>query len=73
MSFDVYHGTYAELFVVPAAFAVVVDPSVPDEHVAAFPNTYITAWQMLHRVARVRTGQTILMLGANGGVGSTLV
>ena len=33
----VYNGTYAELFLVPAAFAVVVDPSVPDEYVAAFP------------------------------------
>jgi NADPH:quinone reductase-like Zn-dependent oxidoreductase len=46
-SFAVYHGTYAELFLVPAQFAVTVDPSVPDEHVAAFPNAYITAWQML--------------------------
>jgi NADPH:quinone reductase-like Zn-dependent oxidoreductase len=33
----------------------------------------ITAWQMLHRKARVRRGQTVLVLGANGGVGSTLV
>ncbi|MEV4642191.1 medium chain dehydrogenase/reductase family protein [Actinoplanes sp. NPDC049548] len=33
----------------------------------------ITAWQMLHRHARVRAGQTVLVLGANGGVGSTLV
>ena len=33
----------------------------------------ITAWQMLHRVARVRPGATIVVLGANGGVGSTLV
>jgi NADPH:quinone reductase-like Zn-dependent oxidoreductase len=33
----------------------------------------ITAWQMLHRKARVRAGQTVLVLGANGGVGSTLV
>ncbi|QKV95370.1 zinc-binding dehydrogenase [Streptomyces sp. NA02950] len=33
----------------------------------------ITAWQMLHRVAKVRSGATILVLGANGGVGSTLV
>jgi NADPH:quinone reductase-like Zn-dependent oxidoreductase len=32
----------------------------------------ITAWQMLHRKARVRAGQTVLVLGANGGVGSTL-
>ena len=33
----------------------------------------ITAWQMLHRHARVRAGRTVLVLGANGGVGSTLV
>lgn len=33
----------------------------------------ITAWQLLHRKARVRAGQTILVHGANGGVGSTLV
>jgi NADPH:quinone reductase-like Zn-dependent oxidoreductase len=26
----------------------------------------ITAWQMLHRKARVRSGQTILVHGANG-------
>ncbi|MFI6848591.1 medium chain dehydrogenase/reductase family protein [Kitasatospora sp. NBC_00085] len=33
----------------------------------------ITAWQMLHRKARVRTGQTVLVHGAGGGVGSVLV
>ncbi|MEV1022146.1 medium chain dehydrogenase/reductase family protein [Streptomyces sp. NPDC050264] len=33
----------------------------------------ITAWQMLHRTAKARAGQTVVVLGANGGVGSTLV
>jgi len=33
----------------------------------------VTAWQMLHRKAKVSRGQTILVHGANGGVGSTLV
>src|SRR3954471_13431512 len=33
----------------------------------------IAAWQMLHRKARVRAGQTILVHGANGGVGTVLV
>jgi NADPH:quinone reductase-like Zn-dependent oxidoreductase len=33
----------------------------------------ITAWQMLHRVAKARPGMTVLVHGANGGVGSTLV
>jgi NADPH:quinone reductase-like Zn-dependent oxidoreductase len=50
---------------------------VPDGVSAADAETVvvngITAWQMLHRVARVRPGQTVLVLGANGGVGSTLV
>ena len=32
----------------------------------------ITAWQMLHRKAKVKAGQTILVLGANGGVGTIL-
>ena len=33
----------------------------------------VTAWQMLHRHARVRAGGTVLVLGANSGVGSILV
>jgi NADPH2:quinone reductase len=33
----------------------------------------ITAWQMLHRSARVRRGGTILVHGASGGVGTVLV
>ncbi|PNG96788.1 medium chain dehydrogenase/reductase family protein [Streptomyces malaysiensis] len=33
----------------------------------------ITAWQMLHRMAKVRPGMTVLVHGANGGVGTTLV
>ncbi|MDQ0775371.1 NADPH:quinone reductase-like Zn-dependent oxidoreductase [Streptomyces aurantiacus] len=50
---------------------------VPDEVDSAAAETVIvngiTAWQMLHRIAKVRTGGTIVVLGANGGVGSTLV
>ena len=33
----------------------------------------LTAWRMLHRAAKVRRGQTIVVLGASGGVGSVLV
>lgn len=33
----------------------------------------VTAWRMLHRTAKVRAGGTIVVLGAAGGVGSTLV
>jgi NADPH:quinone reductase-like Zn-dependent oxidoreductase len=33
----------------------------------------LTAYQMLHRNAKVRAGQTVLVLGASGGVGTILV
>ena len=33
----------------------------------------VTAWQMVHEVARVRPGQTVLVHGASGGVGTLLV
>jgi NADPH2:quinone reductase len=50
---------------------------VPDRVDAADAETVVvngvTAWQMLHRIARVRSGATIVVLGANGGVGTTLV
>jgi NADPH2:quinone reductase len=34
---------------------------------------YITAYQMLHRSAKVRPGQSVLIHGAAGGVGSALL
>ena len=67
--FDVYHGTYAELVLVPAQFAVRVDPSVPDEHVAAFPNAYITAWQMLVGKAGVGAADTVFVWAGTSGLG----
>ncbi|GII57136.1 NADPH:quinone reductase [Planotetraspora thailandica] len=50
---------------------------VPDGVDAAAAETVVvngvTAWRMLFRSARVRAGDTIVVLGASGGVGSTLV
>jgi synaptic vesicle membrane protein VAT-1 len=66
-------GGWASHVVLDAADVV----EVPEELGAAEAETAvvngITAWQMLHRKARVRSGQTILVHGANGGVGSMLV
>ena len=41
--------------------AVVVEPAVPDEYVASFPNTYITAWQMLVGKAAVSAADTVFV------------
>lgn len=66
-------GGWASALLLDAADLV----PVPEEVGAAAAETVlvngITAWQMLHRTARVRAGGTVVVLGANGGVGSTLV
>jgi NADPH:quinone reductase-like Zn-dependent oxidoreductase len=66
-------GGWASHVVLDAADLV----PVPDGIGAAAAETVvingITAWQMLHRKARVRAAQTVLVHGANGGVGSVLV
>lgn len=49
----------------------VPDANDPAEAEALVVNG-ITAWQMLHRKANVKSGQTILVHGANGGVGTIL-
>jgi len=66
-------GGWADHVVLPAADLV----AVPDGVDAAAAETAVvngvTAWQMLHRLARVRAGQTVLVHGATGGVGVLLV
>ncbi|WP_410623481.1 medium chain dehydrogenase/reductase family protein [Amycolatopsis sp. cmx-8-4] len=65
-------GSWASAQVLAAADLV----AVPDGVSAAAAETVavngVTAWQMLHRTTTVRAGGTIVVLGANGGVGSTL-
>ena len=47
-----------------------VPSAVSDSAAAAVILNYVTAWQMIHRVANVRSGQTALVTGASGGVGT---
>jgi NADPH2:quinone reductase len=66
-------GGWASHLIVAAADLV----PVPDGVEAAAAETVlvngVTAWQMMYRTAKVKRGDTIVVLGANGGVGSTLV
>ena len=67
------HGAYAE-FVCLAQRELVPVPSGldPAEAVSLVLN-YITAYQMLHRSAKVRSGERALIHGAAGGVGTALL
>ena len=66
-------GGWASHVVIDAAKLVGVPDGISAVDAETVVVNGITAWQMLHRKARVRAGQTILVHGANGGVGSTLV
>jgi NADPH:quinone reductase-like Zn-dependent oxidoreductase len=66
-------GAWTSHLTAAAADLVAVPDGVDPAEAETVVVNGITAHQMLFRVAKVRAGQTIVVLGANGGVGSTLV
>jgi NADPH:quinone reductase-like Zn-dependent oxidoreductase len=65
-------GGFAEYVTVPATNAHRIDSRLTDAELATFPTAYSTALRMLKR-ARLQAGETVLVTGASGGVGSALV
>jgi NADPH:quinone reductase-like Zn-dependent oxidoreductase len=65
-------GSWATHVLIAADTLVPVPGALDPALVEAVLVNGVTAWQMLHRKARVKPGQTILVHGANGGVGSIL-
>ena len=66
-------GALAEYACVPAANLVPLPAGVSMAEAAAAPTSGMTALQALREVARVRPGQSVLVVGASGGVGSFAV
>lgn len=64
------YGGFAEVLIRGAEHFLPVPSGVSDRDSAAVILNYVTAWQMIHRVAKVRSGQTALVTGAAGGVGT---
>ncbi|MDY7226452.1 zinc-dependent alcohol dehydrogenase family protein [Hyalangium rubrum] len=67
------HGTYAELNLVPASIIARKPASLSHEEAAAVPLAAGTAWDALVRRLQVRVGETVLIHGGAGGVGSFAV
>ncbi|MFD1149244.1 medium chain dehydrogenase/reductase family protein [Saccharothrix hoggarensis] len=65
-------GGWATHVLVDAADLVPVPDGVDAAEAEALVVNGITAWRMLHGIAKVEAGQTVLVLGASGGVGSLL-
>ena len=65
-------GGWATQLLAPADEVVPVPAGVAAIATETMIVNGVTAWQMLYRKARARPGQTILVHGASGGVGTTL-
>jgi NADPH:quinone reductase-like Zn-dependent oxidoreductase len=67
------HGAYAEFVCLPQHAVVPVPPGLDPAEAVSLILNYVTAYQMLHRSAEVRSGQRVLIHGASGGVGTALL
>lgn len=65
-------GTYAEYVRIPAHNALAFE-GLSFEEAASVPLPFITAWHLLRRRAQLGPGQTLLIIGAGGGVGTAAV
>ncbi|MBI1800669.1 MAG: zinc-binding dehydrogenase [Chloroflexi bacterium] len=61
-------GTYAEQIVVPARNVVALPDDTSFEEAAAANLVMVTAWHSLIRRGQLRAGETVLVVGAGGGV-----
>ena len=66
-------GAYADFVCLPQGELVPVPPALDAAEAVSLILNYVTAYQMLHRFAKVRAGQRVLIHGAAGGVGTALL
>jgi NADPH:quinone reductase-like Zn-dependent oxidoreductase len=66
------NGAYAEFVCLPQRELIPVPSGLDAAEAVSLVLNYVTAYQMLYRSAKVRSGQRVLIHGAAGGVGSAL-
>lgn len=67
------HGGWAKHAIAPASWVVPVPAALEATSAVCLVMDYIVAYQMLTRSAQVRKGDTILVQGVGGGVGTALM
>ncbi len=66
-------GGQSELVCVPAGMVLPVPEKLSFAEAASIPVVWLTAWHMLHELAHVKRGDTVLIHAAAGGVGTAAV
>ncbi len=67
------HGGYTEMIYLGQEHLVPLPGSLDPAEAATLVLNYASAYQMLHRVAKVKAGDKVLLIGASGGVGTALL
>jgi NADPH:quinone reductase len=63
-------GSHAEFLTLPAIAAVPLPPNVTFQQAAGIGVAYMTAWTALVKVAQILPGETLLITGTTGSVGT---
>jgi NADPH:quinone reductase-like Zn-dependent oxidoreductase len=66
-------GCYADYMVANAVAVTLISEDIDMDDAAAIPVNYLTAYHMMHTMAQVAEGQTILIYAAAGGVGTAVI
>jgi len=66
-------GGLSEFVCVPAHMLIALDDSIDFATAAALPVAYGTAHRMMYQRGRIQAGETVLIIGASGGVGTGCV
>lgn len=68
-----YFGCYSEYLCIPSKFVVPYPNHLDSSEVCSLVLNYLTAYCILYKKAKIKTGQNILVHSAAGGVSSALV
>jgi NADPH:quinone reductase len=63
-------GGFAEMVAVPACAAIALPDALDFHHAAVVMRHVPTAWNLLFNVAELKAGETVLIMGAGGNLGS---
>jgi NADPH:quinone reductase-like Zn-dependent oxidoreductase len=69
----IQHGTFAEYISIPESYVAKSPDKLTMEEAGGVPLTGLTAYQSLFDAGKLKGGETILILGASGGVGSMAI
>lgn len=66
-------GSYAQRLIAPANSVVPLPDGVSSDAAVALCLNYLTAYHLLHQLAQVKRGETVVVTSAAGGVGTALL